>query len=30
MEKPQIHILTKTSFSIENQLLHSATRLEYI
>ena len=25
VEKPQIHILTKTSSSIEHQLLHSAT-----
>ena len=28
IEKPQIHILTKTSSSIEDHLLHSATRLE--
>ena len=30
IEKPQIHIITKTSSSIEDQLLHSATRLECI
>ena len=30
IEKPQIHILTKTSSSIEDQLLHSATRLECV
>ena len=30
IEKPQIHILTKASFSIEDQLLHSARRLECI
>ena len=30
IEKPQIHILTKTSSSIEDQLLHSSTRLECI
>ena len=29
-EKPQIDIITKISSSIENQLLHSATRLECI
>ena len=30
IQKTQIHILTKASFSIEDQLLHSGTRLEYI
>ena len=30
IEKPQIHILTKTSSSIEDQLVHSATRLEVL
>ena len=30
IEKPQIHILTKASSSIEDQLLHSARRLECI
>ena len=30
IEKPHIHILTKTSSSIEDQLLHSSTRLECI
>ena len=30
IEKPQKHILTKTSSSIEDHLLHSATRLECI
>ena len=30
IEKTQIHILTKTSSSIEDQLLHSTTRLECI
>ena len=30
VEKPQTHILAKTSFSIEDQLLHSSTRLECI
>ena len=28
IEKSEIHILTKTSSSIKDQLLHSATRLE--
>ena len=30
IEKTQIHISTKASFSIEDQLLPSGTRLEYI
>ena len=30
IEKPQLHILAKTSSSIEDQLLHSSTRLECI
>ena len=30
IEKTQIHISTKASFSIEDQLLPSGTRLEYV
>ena len=30
IEKSEIHVLAKTSSSIKDQLLHSATRLEFI